>query len=98
MPDSRFWCAVHGRDLTWHEVEAGGCFWCEPARIPMARYADREGAAWEHRRKVWQSILDLTPEQRAKLIPSPAPGPGVTTPSQAWLERYVAAQVNETVD
>jgi hypothetical protein len=86
------WCAVHQRDLTWHEQQQGGCFWCDASLIPMAQNRERPGAGWEQRRKIWQSIIDLTPEQRQALIPNPAPGPGVVTPSQAWLERWARNQ------
>jgi len=88
----KFWCPVHQRHLTWYEFRAETCFWCEPDAIPWDEAAKHDTPGWEARKKVWGSIRDLTPEQRQALVPSPAPGPGVVTPSMAMLERWARAQ------
>jgi hypothetical protein len=85
--DDKFWCKVHHRHLTWHEYKAGACFWCEPDKIPWDDTAERNGKGWEERRKIWRGLRDMPEAERQALIPPPAPGPGVTTPSQAMLAR-----------
>lgn len=91
MITEAFWCEVHRRGLTWWEWKSGGCFWCDPGLIPMDEAEKHDTPGWAQRKKVWQSILDLTPDERLALRPSPLPGEGVITPSQAMLARWAEA-------
>jgi hypothetical protein len=69
--DSQFWCDVHQRGLTYHEWKNGGCFWCDPSRIPnMQVPIGKDGKpvpSWDARMKVWSAIRDMTAEQRQEL-------------------------------
>lgn len=82
-------CPVHRRALSYYEWQARACFWCEPGKIPWDETAQRDGKGWEERRKIWRAIRDMSEAERQALIPAPAPGPGVVTPSMRMLaERH----------
>lgn len=55
--DDAGWCSVHKRCLGWYEVQAGGCFWCDPGLTPPTpRLIDaNDKAKWEKRQKVWRN-------------------------------------------
>jgi hypothetical protein len=82
-------CPVHQRHLTYFEWQARACFWCHPEAIPWDAAAKRDGKGWEVRKKRWEQIRALSAEEVEALIPAPAPGPGVVTPSMRMLaERH----------
>ena len=72
---SDWYCSVHRRQLTYFEWKNGGCFWCDPSRIPAVP-RDKKGKPiskwWKKRDKTWTRIASMTAEERAGLVSSAA--------------------------
>lgn len=93
-----WWCGVHRRHLSYHEWKTSACWWCQPEMIPKVNLAElpknKEGklaSGWDNRIKEWDSVRNMTPEQRA---PKPLPWwetPGARSPTDRRA-------VTETVD
>ena len=79
-----WWCEAHQRHLAYPEWKSGGCWWCDPSRVPRLEPTGKNDA----RIKLYEHLRNMPEDERRKLMPHRAPGPGYLTYSQKWLAEW----------